>query len=88
MFKLEFGIVHKGCLVNRMSRALPELRIISAGGFIPGPDQADEILILEDADDDDLDAALGFLRDSGEIAELDVVERTPKRAYIRILTTA
>ena len=88
MFKLEFGIVHRGCLVNRMSRAHPELRIISAGGFTPSPDQADEILIFEDADDDDLHAALGFLRDSGEIAELDVVERTPKRAYVRILTNA
>ncbi len=37
MIQVEFGIVHEGCLVNELSRALPEIRFICPGGFVLGP---------------------------------------------------
>ena len=88
MFKLEFGIVHEGCLVNRMSRALPNLKIVSAGGFIVNPSQADEILIIEKPTDQNVEAALSFLKNSGEIEVAKELERTDDKSFIRILTTA
>ena len=88
MFKLEFGIVHEGCLVNRMSRALPNLKIVSAGGFIVTPTQADEILIIEKPTDQDVEDALSFLKNSGEIEVARELERTKDKSFIRILTTA
>ena len=88
MFRLEFGIVHEGCLVNRMSRALPDLRIISAGGFIVSPTQADEVLIIENPADEDVEAALSFLKNSGETEAAAELERTGDKSFIRILTTA
>ncbi len=37
MIQVEFGIVHEGCLVNELSRSLPEIRFICPGGFVLGP---------------------------------------------------
>ena len=88
MFKLEFGIVHEGCLVNRMSRALPSLKIVSAGGFILNPTQADEVLIIENPTEEDVEDALSFLKNSGEIEVAKELERTEDKSFIRILTTA
>ena len=44
MFRLKFGIVHRGCLVNEISRALPDLRLICPGGFILGPNTVEEVI--------------------------------------------
>ena len=71
-----------------MSRALPDLKIISAGGFIVSPTQADEVLIIEDPTDEDVEASLDFLKNSGEIEVAKEIERTDEKAFIRILTTA
>ena len=47
MHKLEFGIAHRGCIVNEMSKALPNVRFVCPGGFILPDGYADEILSLD-----------------------------------------
>jgi hypothetical protein len=71
-----------------MSRALPSLKIVSAGGFILNPTQADEILIIENPTEEDVEDALSFLKNSGEIEVAKELERTEDKSFIRILTTA
>ena len=88
MFKLEFGIVHRGCLVNELSRAVPKIRFICPGGFILGPSSTEEILAIDKPDEGDVQAVMGYLKGSPGIAEAEVVERTPDKAFIRILTSA
>ena len=43
MCKLEFGIVHNGCVVNELSRTLPDVRVSSVGGFRISPTRVDEV---------------------------------------------
>jgi len=49
MFKLEFGTEHRGRVVNELSRALPDLRLVCPGGFHIDADSAEEILALVDS---------------------------------------
>ena len=51
MFKLEFGTEHRGRVVNELSRALPDLRLVCPGGFHIDADSAEEILALDDPSD-------------------------------------
>ena len=88
MFKLEFSIVHRGCLVNELSRELPQVRFVCPGGFILGPDSAEEVLALDDPTDSDVDSVMGLLRRSEDIAEVELLERTADRAFVRILTSS
>ena len=88
MFKVEFGVVHRGCLVNQLSRAVPSVRFICPGGFILGPTSAEEILVLDNPIQQELEAVLDHLeRDSG-IAECSLLERSGDKAFVRILTSA
>ena len=87
MFKLEFGIVHEGCIVNEMSRALPHIRLICPGGFILGPNSADEIIALDNPTDGDVESVLTFLRNAPTIPEASLVERTPDRAFVHLLSS-
>lgn len=88
MFKLEFGIVHRGCLVNELSRAFPRVRLICPGGFILGPSSAEELLVLDRPSEVDLENVLNHLRNAPEIAETQLVEHRADKAFIRILTSA
>jgi hypothetical protein len=86
MVKLEFGVVHEGCTVNELSRALPRIRFVCPGGFVLSKSSAEEIIVIDDADDDKIEAALEFLRESTAIAEASLIEKTKGKAFIRILT--
>ena len=88
MFLLEFGIVHEGCVVNELSRAVPDVRLICPGGFILDANSADEIIALEKPTDAEVEAVLGFLEDSNSIAESSLVERTPDRAFVHLRSSA
>ena len=87
MYKLVFGIVHRGCLVNELSRALPEIRLICPGGFILSPSSVEEVLVLDSASEQDLESVLDYFRKSPGIAEVEVLERLPQQAFIRIRTS-
>ena len=84
MFLLEFGVVHEGCVVNELSRALPNDRFICPGGFILNEHSADEIIALDGPTDADVEAVQPFLQSSGSIAESSLVERTPGRAFVHL----
>jgi hypothetical protein len=87
MFRLEFGIEHRGCVVNELSRAVPHVRLICPGGFILDDRSADEVLVLDKPEESDVDAVLDFLGRSDGIKEAKLLERTVDKAFVRILTT-
>jgi|GEM_PF-1586870 predicted DNA binding protein len=88
MYRLEFGVEHRGCVVNEMSRDLPQVRLICPGGFILGKNNADEILILDNPTQADVDAVIQWLEDSPKITEVEVIERTEDKAYVGIMACA
>ena len=87
MHKLEFGIVHRGCLVNEMSRALPDIRLICPGGFILGPNTVEEVIAIDRPEQDDIDRVFKLLEAKAGIAEAELLERTTDKAFIRILVS-
>ena len=87
MLMVEFGIVHDGCVVNEMSRALPDIRLISAGGFTLSPTGVDEVLAIESADDGDIATVVEHFQHTPGITHVDVLERTPDKAFVRIRAT-
>lgn len=86
MVKLEFGIVHEGCLVNELSRALPEVRLICPGGFVLSPSSVEEIIIIDQASEEKIEVVLDHLHGMAGIAEAELLEHSGDRAFIRILT--
>ena len=88
LHKLEFGIAHRGCVVNQMSKALPNVRFVCPGGFILPDGYADEILSLDRPSDADVVAVIDWLKGSSAIEELEMVERTDTSAVISILAKA
>ena len=88
MFKVEFGVVHRGCLVNQLSRAVPSVRFICPGGFILGPTSAEEILVLDNPSEQELQAVLDHLEQDSGIAECSLLEQSGDKAFVRILTSA
>ena len=81
MFRVEFSIVHRGCLVNEMSREFPELRIICPGGFITG-DSVEELIVLDKPTEDQVQGVLDYLAASPKVTEVALVERTAERVFI------
>lgn len=88
MVRMEFGIVHEGCLVNELSRALPEVRLICPGGFILGPSSVEEIIVIDQPGQTDVEAVLSHLRAMAGITEAELLEHTGDRAFIQITVTA
>ena len=88
MVKLEFGIVHEGCLVNELSRALPEVRLICPGGHILGPSSVEEILVIDQPGETDAEAVLDHLRRTPGVTEVELLERAGGRAFIRLAAGA
>ena len=87
MFKLEFDIVHRGCLVNEVSRALPDLRLICPAAFVLSPNTVEEILVLDQPTDESLNRLVDHFRHKPGIAEVEILERTADKAFIRIFTS-
>lgn len=82
MYQVEFSIVHQGCLVNELSRALPTLRFICPGGFITGPSSVEELIVLDSPSDEDIEQVMGFFEKLTEIDNLELLERTADKAFI------
>jgi len=88
MVKVEFGIVHEGCLVNELSRALPDIRFICPGGFVLGPSLVEEVIVIEQADDKTIKTVMNELDQMAAIGEAELLEHADGKAFIRILVTA
>jgi len=88
MYRLEFGIAHRGCIVNQLSNAIPQVRFICPGGFILGGGYADEVITLDQPSDEDVAAVMAWFGESPAIEELELLERTSDKATIAILANA
>ncbi len=88
MYKLEFGIVHEGCVDNELSRAVPDVRLVHPGGFIVSADLAEEVLALNNPTDAHVESVLEFLRESNGIAEVELLERTSDTAFVHLVSSA
>jgi len=87
MVKVEFGIVHEGCLVNELSRALPEVRFICPGGFVRGPADVEEVIVIDQANDRVIEAVLNELQQMVGISEAELLEHVGDKAFIRLAVT-
>ena len=87
MFKVEFGVVHRGCLVNEVSRELPKLRIICPGGFVRG-DSVEEVIVLDGAGGSEVAAVIKYLEASPKVVEVEMLEQTRGKTFIRFVTTS
>jgi len=87
MFRADFSIVHRGCLVNELSRRLPHIRFICPGGFVEQT-SVEELIILDNPTDDDVRAVTGFLEAASGVTQVDLLERTPDKAFVRFVSTA
>ncbi len=83
MFKVEFGVVHHNCPTNQVSRAFPEVRFTSPGGFLVKPNVVEEVLVVNGATDEIVEAVLQFLGSTRGYDEYELLERTADRAFIR-----
>ncbi len=88
MFLLEFGLVHRGCIANQLSQAVPNVRMIAVGGFVLENRGADEIIALDNPTDAEVDAAMDFLRSADIIDEVSVIERSGERVFIHLISNA
>ena len=88
MFLLEFGLVHRGCIANDLSRAVPNVRMIAVGGFVVENRGADEIIALDNPTESDIESAMDFLRSADIIKEVSVIEVSPDRAFIHLVSNA
>jgi len=84
MFRVEFSVVHTGCLVNETSRRFPDLGIICPGGFIEG-DTVEEMIVLDNPTDDEVADVVAHLDASEKTTEVELMERTPARAFVRFV---
>jgi len=87
MFKVEFSVVHQGCLVNELSRAFPKIRFICPGGFV-GDSSAEEIVVLDKPREDDVQTVLDYLETLPTVQAVELLERTSSQAFIRFVTSA
>ena len=83
MFKVEFGIVHHNCPTNQLSRNFPDVHFTSPGGFIVSPGLVEEVLIIDDANDETVEAVMHYLNTTPGYDECEPLERTADRAFIR-----
>ena len=83
MFKVEFGIIHNNCPTNRMSRALPHIRFVSPGGFELAGSMVEEVAAIYDPSQEDVEAVLSYLGNTAGYDEFELLERTPRWAFIR-----
>ena len=82
MFKVEFEIRHEGCLVNELSRALPDIRLICPGGFILGASSVAELIVVDSSSDEDVGAVMDFLEGLPEVERVELLERNDGKAFI------
>ena len=87
MIKVEFWIEHEGCLVNELSRAFPEVKLLCPGGFVVSPSLVEEVIVADGASEDAVERVVEHLRGVDGIRSAEVVERNNGRSFIHITVT-
>ena len=88
MALLEFGLVHDGCIVNQLSRFMPQVRIVAVGGFVLPNGGANEIIALDCPVESEVESALEFLRDSQMIDNVRAIENSDHRVFIHLISNS
>ena len=83
MIKVEVAMVLYLCPTYRMSLALPHVRFISPGGFVVGDEMVEEVAAVYHPSDEDVQAVLDYLGSTPGYEHFELLERTPKWAFIR-----
>jgi len=83
VYKLEFRLVHHNCPTNQLARYFPRVHFTSPGGFIVEPGIVEEVLVIDNATDEIVDAVMYFLDTTPGYDEFELLERTSDRAFIR-----
>jgi len=68
MFRVEFGLVHRGCLVNEVSQAFPDVRLICPGGFVDGT-LVEEVIVLDNPSEGRVQQVMAYLEASPKVME-------------------
>ena len=93
MYTLDFGIVHKDCVVNELSRKYPNVKIVCLGGIVLDPKlsnglTAEEILSIESDSETEISAAITFLREHAHITETLILEKSEGKTCVRLLASS
>ena len=86
MIKVAFGIVHRDCLVNELSRKFPRLQIVCPGGFRTGKQSVEEILALATNDKRQVEAVLGYLRSSQGVIKAEWLATSGRFVFLLLAT--
>jgi hypothetical protein len=92
MYTLEFGILHRDCVVNELSRKYPNVKIVCLGGIVLDPDLSDghtaeEILSVESSNETEILDSIRFLKEHDQIAETSIIEKTTGKTIVRLLAS-
>ena len=88
MFLLEFGLVHDGCIVNQLSRFMPQVCIVAVGGFVLSNGGADEIIALDCPSESEVESVLEFLRKSQMIDKVKLIENSVHHVFIHLISNS
>ena len=88
MFFLEFGLVHDGCIVNQLSRFMPQVCIVAVGGFVLSNGDADEIIALDCPSESEVESVLEFLRKSQMIDKVKLIENSDHHVFIHLISNS
>ena len=71
-----------------LSQSLPDIRFICPGGFVLNDSSAEEVIAIDKPGSTDVQSALDHLKRQPEVAEVELLESTSDKAFVRILTSA
>lgn len=86
MIKIKFGIVHRDCYVNELSRKFPQLRIVCPGGFQTGKKSVEEIIALATKDKREVKAVIDYFNHSQCISKVELLATTRQFTFILLVT--
>lgn len=86
MIKLKFGVVHKDCLVNELSREFSRLKIVCPGGFQTGKKSVEEIIALATKDKRKVKTVIDYLKSRQCVSKVALLKRTGRFTFLLFTT--
>jgi len=83
VFKVKFGLEHRGCLVNELSRQFPDVRIMCPGGFHMDDGNVEEIIAPFVTKETVIKDIISFLDKDSRVLEVELLEKNNGFAFIR-----
>jgi len=83
MYKVEFSIVGQDSPINSLSKAFPNLKIVSLGGFDLDETSAEQFAAIRPHDANELKAVLEYLATAPGFEGFELLEQTDDQAFLR-----